>query len=209
MRQTCTAIFVAAFVAACSGAASAQSIPDPLQQPAAAASNRPTGGVVLPPDYVIGPEDQLSIVFWREKDLSADVVVRPDGRISLPLLNDIPASGLTPDELREQVQTLASRYVADPNATVIVKEIRSRKLFITGQIAKPGVYPMAAPTTVLQLIALAGGLNEFADSERIIVWRTDAAGHQVSYLFNYKAVAGRRNLQQNISLKPGDTVVVP
>lgn len=209
MRQTSTAILVAALVAACSQAAWAQSIPDTLQKPTAAATSRPAGAAVVPADYVIGPEDQLSVVFWREKELSADVVVRPDGMISLPLLNDIHASGLTPDELREQVQTLASRYVADPNATVIVKEIRSRKLFITGQIAKPGVYPMAAPTTVLQLIALAGGLNEFADSERIIVWRTDAAGHQVSYLFNYKAVAGRRNLQQNISLKPGDTVVVP
>jgi len=179
----------------------------PAQRPAAASRS---AAVVTPPsDYVIGPEDVLSVVFWREKDMSADVVVRPDGKISLPLLNDIQAAGFTPDQLRELVQTEAGRFIEDPNAAVIVKQINSRRIFITGQIAKPGPYPIAAPTTVLQLIAMAGGLNEFADAEHIIIWRSNEVGQQVSYAFNYKAVSRRRNLQQNISLKPGDTVVVP
>ena len=179
----------------------------PARQPAAAARS---AAVVTPPsDYVIGPEDVLGVVFWREKDMSADVVVRPDGKISLPLLNDIQAAGFTPDQLRERVQIDAARFVEDPNATVIVKQINSRKIFITGQIAKPGPYPMVAPTTVLQLIAMAGGLSEFADAEHIIIWRSNEVGQQVSYAFNYKAVSRRRNLQQNIALKPGDTIVVP
>src|SRR6185295_1948896 len=126
-----------------------------------------------PSDFVIGTEDVLGVVFFREKDMSADVVVRPDGKISLPLMNDIQAAGLTPDQLRERVEQEASRYFEDPNATVIVKQINSRKVFITGQIAHPGPFPVVQPTTVLQLIATAGGLNEFADSEHIIIWRTN------------------------------------
>jgi polysaccharide export outer membrane protein len=162
-----------------------------------------------PGRYLIGPDDVLSVVFWREKDLTSDVVVRPDGKISLPLLNDIQAGGLTPEQLREAVDVEARRFVEDPSVTVIVKQIKSRRLFITGQVEKPGVYALGGPTTVLQLIAMAGGLKEFADGRRILIMRTDATGHQIGSPFNYEQVLAGKNLEQNIELKPGDTVVVP
>jgi polysaccharide export outer membrane protein len=165
--------------------------------------------VELPPGYVIGAEDVLTIVFWREKDLSMDAAtVRPDGMITLPLLNDLHAAGLTPDQLRERIQAAASKYVTDPSVTVAVQAIRSRKVFITGQIAKPGQYLLTAPTTVMQLIATAGGLNEFAEADRILVMRTEG-GKQISKRFNYEDVQRGRNLNQNIELMPGDTIIVP
>jgi polysaccharide biosynthesis/export protein len=164
--------------------------------------------IAVPPEYVIGPNDTLSVVFWRDKDMSADVVVRPDGNITLPLLNDIQAAGLTPDQLRERILGEARRYIEDPSPTVVVKEINSRKMFITGMVEKPGPYPINGPTTVLQLIAIAGGLKEFADGKKILVMRTDN-GRQVAYTFDYREMLKGRNLRQNIELKPGDTVVVP
>lgn len=163
-----------------------------------------------PAGYVIGPDDVLSVVFWRDKELTSDVVVRPDGQISLPLLNDVQAGGLTPAQLRDDVAERARRFVEDPTVTVIVKQIRSRRLFITGQVDKPGSYALGGPTTVLQLIALAGGLKEFADGRHILVMRSDgAARKQVGLPFNYEQVLAGRNLAQNIELKPGDTVIVP
>ena len=162
----------------------------------------------MPPDYVIGPEDVLTIVFWREKDLSSDVIVRPDGRISLPVLQDVTAAGLTPEQLRDSLTKTAERFVEDPNVTVVVKEINSRRVFITGQVAKPGPYNLTSPMTIVQLIALAGGLLEYADGKNIVIMRTENA-NPVSYRFNYKEVIERKNLKQNIQLKPGDTVLVP
>jgi polysaccharide export outer membrane protein len=174
----------------------------------AAAPTVAVTGITPPPDYVIGPSDQLSIVFWREKDLSADVLVRPDGKISLPLLNDVQAGGLTPDQLREKVTEAALRFVEDPNATVVVREINSRKVFITGEVAKPGEYALTGPTTVLQLIATAGGVNEYADKEKIVILRTED-GRETALKFNYQQVVRQQKPQQNIMLRPGDTVVVP
>ena len=165
-------------------------------------------GVATPVDYVIGPDDVLQIIFWREGDLSSEVAVRPDGKISLPLLNDIQASGLTPEQLRANLTQVANRYVEEPAVTVVVKAINSRKVFITGQVGKPGPYPLSGPTTVLQLIATAGGVQEYAKDERIVVMRTEN-GRTVSHKFNYKQVSQGKNLQQNIELKPGDTIVVP
>lgn len=166
------------------------------------------GAIVPPEGYVIGPEDVLGVLFWREKDMSADVSVRPDGKITLPLLNDVDAAGLKPEELRQRITEASIKFVADPSVTVVVKEIRSRKVFITGLVAKPGQYPLTGPTTVMQLIAMAGGLQEFADGKQIIIMRMEA-GRQVAHRFNYKDVLNRKNLRQNIDLKPGDTVVVP
>jgi polysaccharide export outer membrane protein len=165
-------------------------------------------GAPLPAGYVIGPEDVLDIIYWRDKDMSAEVAVRPDGRITLPLLNDVQAAGLTPDELREQLMKASAKFVEEPNVTVVVKTINSRKVFITGMVAKSGNYPLTAPTTVMQLIAMAGGIQEFADSKNILVVRNEN-GRPVSYRFNYKEVLKRKNLKQNIELKPGDTVIVP
>ena len=165
-------------------------------------------GVPLSPDYVIGPEDVLTVVVWKETDVSGDVTVRPDGKISIPLLNDIDAAGLTPDQLRLRITEAAKKYLAEPTVTVVVKTINSRKVFVTGQVAKPGTYPIAGPTTVMQLLALAGGVLEWAAVDRIVVLRTEK-GQSLSFPFNYKDVTRRRNLEQNILLKPGDTVVVP
>jgi polysaccharide biosynthesis/export protein len=166
------------------------------------------GAIVPPSDYVIGPDDVLGIVFWREKELSADVVVRPDGKISLPLLDEISVVGLTPAELRAKVMAEANKLVEDANATVVVKQINSRRVFITGAITKPGAYALTGPMTVVQLIALAGGLVEFADGEKIKIMRTEKAA-PVALPFNYKLFSEGKDLAQNISLKPGDTVIVP
>jgi polysaccharide biosynthesis/export protein len=165
-------------------------------------------GVTPPPDYVIGPDDQLSVVYWRDKDMSADVVVRPDGLISLPLLNDVKASGLTPEQLRASITKGATKFVEEPTVSVVVKAINSRKVFITGQVGKPGPYPLGAPTTVLHLITIAGGVAEYADKSKIIVLRNEN-GKQTTFKFNYADVTKGKNLAQNIELKPGDTVVVP
>jgi polysaccharide export outer membrane protein len=170
---------------------------------AAAAAVRPADG------YVIGPDDVLSIVFWKDKDLSADVTVRPDGKVSLPLLNDIQAEGRTPDQLRDALKQAALAFVEDPNPTVMVKEIKSRRVFITGQVEKPGPYPLTGETTVLQLIAMAGGIREFADGSNITVIRKVENGRTQILPFNYRDVLKRRGLGQNIPLKPGDTVIVP
>ena len=179
----------------------------PQAAPAAAASA--AAGVPLPPGYQIGPEDVLAVLFWRDKDMTVEqVTVRPDGRITLPLLNDVQAAGLTPEQLRGNITTAAAKYMEDPSVTIVVKAINSLKVFITGQVAKPGAYPLTSPTTVMQLIAMAGGTHEFADSKNIIVMRTEN-GRQMAYRFNYKQVLKRVNLKQNIELKPGDTVVVP
>jgi len=187
--------------------AAPQKIGVPAAAPRAAGLG-PVAAITLPPEFVIGPNDTLSVLFWRDKDMSADVVVRPDGNITLPLLNDIQAAGLTPDQLRERILVEARRYIEDPSPTVVVKEINSRKMFITGMVEKPGPYPITGPTTVLQLIAIAGGLKEFADGKNILVMRNDG-GRQVAYSFDYKELLKGKNLRQNIELKPGDTVVVP
>src|SRR5262249_37074486 len=140
----------------------------PLQEtlgPAAAPA------VTLPADYVIGLDDVLTVTFWREQNLSADVVVRPDGKITLPLMNDVEAEGLTPLQLKEKLTAASARFLENPNVTVAVKEIKSRRVFITGRVEKPGVYLLTAPTTVLQLLAMAGGLKEFADGKHILITR--------------------------------------
>ena len=160
----------------------------------------------LPPDYVIGTDDVLGVLFWRDETMSADVLVRPDGRISLPLLNDIDVAGQTPDQLRTRLMELTKQFVAEPNVTVIVRQINSRKVFITGQVTRPGPYPLTAPTTVLQLLALAGGLTDYANGKEIAIIRT---GTPQSLRFNYEDVRKGKNAQQNIELKVGDTVIVP
>ena len=163
----------------------------------------------LPPGYVIGAQDVLQIVFWRDKDMSADAVwVRPDGKISLPLINEIQAAGLTPEQLHVKLMEAAAKYIEDPNVTVVVREIRSRNVFITGMVAKPGTYPLLIDINVLQLITIAGGVVEYADAKNIVVIRTEN-GRQQYRKFNYKDVIKQKNTEQNILLKPGDTIVVP
>ena len=165
-------------------------------------------GVATPADYVIGPDDVLTVVFWRDKDMTSDVTVRPDGKITVPLLNDVQAAGLSPDQLRAQLVEAASKLFEDPTVAIVVKAINSRKVFVTGNVGKPGVYMLSAPTTVLQMIATAGGLLEYAKAKDIRIMRTET-GKTVSLKFNYKDVSQGKKLEQNILLQPGDTVVVP
>jgi polysaccharide export outer membrane protein len=173
-----------------------------------AAPPKSVQGADLPADYVIGAEDQLGIVFWRDADMSADVTVRPDGIITLPLIGDLRVIGLAPDALRLQIQREAATYVNDANVTVIVKLVNSRKVFITGQVTRPGEYPLTASRNVMQLIALAGGLTEYADAKNIKIMR-GAQGQTTVFNFNYREVERAKNLAQNIVLKPGDTLIVP
>ena len=163
----------------------------------------------VPPEYVIGPQDVLGINFWRDADMTGDVTVRPDGRITLPLIGDLPAAGMTPEALKTAIHTAASKLIDDPTITVIVRQINSRKVFITGQVTTPGAHVLTGPLTVMQLISIAGGVTEFAKKKEITVMRTEAGGKQVVLLFNYSDVAKGKNLAQNVVLKPGDTVVVP
>jgi polysaccharide export outer membrane protein len=173
----------------------------------AAAAPRPSDPAV-PADYVIGADDLLSIVFWKDKDMSAEARVRPDGRIALPLINEVQAAGLTPEALQQKITEESRKYMEDASITVVVREINSRRVFITGEVAKPGPYSLTSPITVMQLIAVAGGLKDYANSKNITIMRSEG-GKQHSLKFNYKDVAAGKNLQQNIALKPGDTVVVP
>jgi polysaccharide export outer membrane protein len=180
-----------------------------LQAPGFVEAGRPgSGAAVTPAGYTIGVDDRLTISFWRDKDLSADVVVRPDGRISLPLLNDIEVAGLTPEELRARLSDLAARFIEEPAPTVVVREIHSRQVFITGNVDKPGAYPLNTPMTVIQVIASAGGLKEFVAGRNIVILRHEG-GREVRLAFDYQAVIKGRKLQQNVEMRPGDTVIVP
>lgn len=159
-------------------------------------------------DYVIGRDDLLSIVFWREQQLSGDVLVRPDGKISLPLLDDVVAAGLTPQQLRDQLRAGARNFLTDPIVTVVVKQINSRKVYITGQVVRPGQYPLTPSMSVLQLIATAGGLGDYAKARDIRVVRVEE-GHTSNFHFDYAEMAKPSKTVRDIELKAGDTVIVP
>ena len=209
LRTIAAVSALAVWATAVAGAAQQAAPPKPAAPaPAPAGAPKLPEGVTPSEDYIIGPEDVLVVVFWRDKDMTTEAVVRPDGKITLPLVNDIQAAGLAPEELRVKIQAAAARYIEDPSASVVVKQINSRRVFITGQVLKPGPYNLTGPMTVLQLIAMAGGLTEFAEKKQIAIVRTEN-GKPASLLFDYEAVAKRTKLQQNIPLKPGDTVVVP
>jgi polysaccharide biosynthesis/export protein len=160
------------------------------------------------PEYRIGPGDVLGVMYWRDKELTADVVVRPDGRITLPVLNEMDVVGLSTEELRTRITERARKYVTEPIVSVIVRQIHSRYVFITGKVNKPGPYSLYGPMSVLQLIAMAAGLQEYADKAGIVIVR-DENGKQQRLAFNFDDVVRRGVLAQNIMLKPGDTVVVP
>jgi polysaccharide export outer membrane protein len=161
-------------------------------------------------DFIIGLEDVLSINVWKEPELSVkEVMVRPDGKISLPLIGEIQAGGLTPKQLQVQISERMKEYVAAPNVTVVVLKIASQSVSIVGQVAKPGVYFMVGtPLTVLELLARAGGFREDAKTKKIAIVRKEGE-RTLHFPFNYKEVSNGQNLQQNIVLKNGDVVIVP
>jgi polysaccharide biosynthesis/export protein len=158
-------------------------------------------------DYVIGADDTLHISVWKEPDLSATLPVRPDGKISLPLLNDVPAAGLTPLQLGASITEKLKKYIADPRVTVVVTAMNSRRVFVTGEVTHTGAMPLLPNMTMLQVLSSAG-FTQFASVKNIYLLRTEN-GKQVKLPFNYKDVVKGNHPEQNIVLKPGDTVVVP
>lgn len=160
------------------------------------------------PSYEIGAEDQLSISVWKEPDITRVVPVRPDGKISLPLINDVQASGLTPMQLAMSISEKLKKFIADPQVTVIVMAINSRRYYIVGEMSRAGAFPLLPNMTVLQAISSAGGFTQFANQKGIYVLRI-VDGKSVKFPFNYKDVIKGIHPEQNIVLKPGDTIVVP
>jgi polysaccharide export outer membrane protein len=164
---------------------------------------------VAAPDYIIGTEDVLAINVWKEPELTKTVPVRPDGKISLPLVGEVQAAGKTPKQLQEQLSTGLQSYIASPEVTVMVQEVRSQKINVVGEVNKPGTFILVKPMTVLDGLAEAGGFREFAKTSKIYVLRVNADGTQTRFPFNYKKVIKGRNSAENIQLESHDTIVVP
>jgi polysaccharide biosynthesis/export protein len=179
-------------------------------KPAAAqsSSTATTKAVTDDPNYIIGAQDVLDINVWKEIDLTRLVPVRPDGKISLPLLNDVMAAGLTPTQLATQITEGLKKYVTNPQVTVIVTQINSQRVYILGEVNRAGAYPLLPGMTMLQALSSAGGFTQFAKEKSIYLLR-QVDGKQQKYPFNYKDVVAGRKSEQNTLLKAGDTIVVP
>lgn len=160
------------------------------------------------PAYKIGPQDVLKIDVWREDQLTRAVPVRPDGKITLPLLDDVQAAGLTPMELAGVIREDLKKFINNPQVTVSVTEINSRRIYVTGEVTKAGAYALLPHMTVLQALSSSGGFTQFARVKNIYVLRTEN-GKQIKLPFNYKAAVSGKNPEQNIELLPGDVIVVP
>jgi len=160
------------------------------------------------PNYSIGPEDVLTIDVWKEPELSRTVPVRRDGKISLPLLNDVQAAGLTPTQLSSEIVAKLHATVINPHVTVIVSQMSSQRIYILGQVTRGGAYPLVPDMTAVQALSIAGGFTPFAKLKKIYVMRTENGENKV-FPINYKEVISGRKSQQNIQLRPGDTIVVP
>src|SRR5579863_4844470 len=158
--------------------------------------------------FVIGNDDVLAINVWKEPDISRSIPVRSDGKISLPLVGEVQAAGLTPLMLEKDIATKLKSYIAEPEVTVMVQQVNSQKFNILGQVAKPGSYVIANSPTVLDAIALAGGFRDFAKKKSVYVLRQGPGGES-RIPFNYKDVSQGKNMAQNIKLQPGDTIIVP
>lgn len=160
------------------------------------------------PNYVIGDQDVLDISVWKEPEVSRVVPVRPDGKISLPLLNDVQAAGLTPAQLAAEITESLKKYVTSPQVTVIVTTINSQRVYILGEVTRPGAFPLLPGMSVLQALSSAGGFTQFAKVKNIFVRRIEN-GRESKYPFNYKDVVNGKRPEQDILLKAGDTIVVP
>ncbi len=174
-------------------------------------STKPASQVSIPPDsdkYLIGPEDVLFIQVWKEEALSQLVLVRSDGKISLPLIDEVQAAGLTPLQLKENLTKKLLEFVDTPLVTVMVREARSFKVYVSGQVARPGVFPLAGETTILQIITLAGGFTEWANQRKILLIRREK-GQESRMTINYKNIISGKDINANIILKSGDTIIVP
>lgn len=174
-----------------------------------ATTTRLAAGAKTDDSFVIGADDVLAINVWKEPDISRAIPVRSDGKISLPLVGEVQASGQTPRQLEQQIATKLQNYISEPEVTVIVQEIKSQRFNVLGQVARPGSYLLANSTTVLDAIALAGGFRDFAKQKSIYVLRQNSDGTQSRLPFNYKDVIKGKSSDQNVRLKPKDTVFIP
>jgi polysaccharide export outer membrane protein len=199
-------------------ACSVLSAQQPTEEKKAAEPDKPPSGELLhplgtdagatapvdPKSYVIGPEDVVLIHVWHEQELSGAHSVRPDGKITLPLVGDVVAGGVTPEILKDRVTQAISEIVKAPQVSVFIRQVNSKKYYITGEARRTGPFPLITPITVFEALSNAGGLGEFAKKKKIVVWRK---GQRIN--FNYKEVAAGKNLEQNIYLEPGDHIIVP
>jgi polysaccharide export outer membrane protein len=167
----------------------------------------PAAPVPIASDYVIGPEDLLQISVWKNDSLSRQLPVRPDGKVSMPLLHDIQASGLTPMQLRDKIAAALAEFMPNPEVSVTVLEVRSYRVSVLGEVQRPGVLQLKAPTTVLEAIALAGGFRDFASPSKIVIFRKNGQGTE-KLRFNYNRAVSTA-AEENLSLRSGDVVVVP
>ncbi len=197
------AILVLVFILTCGVGASSSR---PAKAKSTPAAQPPS---VALDEYVIGPDDLLVVNVWKEPEISRSVLVRPDGRISLPLIGDLPANGRTPVQLRDDIKLQLRGYLSDPEVTVIVQEARSRKFNILGEVEHPGSYALGKSMTVLDAIAMAGGFREFAKTTKVFILRANPDGSHTRIPFNYKEAIRGTALNQNPELQPHDTVVVP
>ena len=191
--------------------------PGGAQEPKAEPSEPAPASVPAPPtpnggpppgEFVIGAGDVLHVFIWKEPDLTRNVTVRLDGRITVPLIGEIAAAGKSPASLAAEIRTALARFISTPNVTVEVNQTSSAQFYVLGQVLKPGQFSMAGTVTVLQALALAGGFKEFAKTEEIVVVRRE--GEAQTFLpFNYKRVQGGKDPTQNLTLRPGDTILVP
>jgi polysaccharide export outer membrane protein len=178
------------------------------QQPAAPAALAAAAPRPETADYRIGAGDTLQLFVWKEPDLTREVTVRIDGRISVALLGDVQAAGRSTGELADEIQRGLARFLSTPVVTISVNQPHSTRFFVLGMVGKPGEFPMSSPTTVVQALAVAGGLREYAKSDAIVIVRQES-GKSTFVPVNYKRLVGDRDGSQNIPLRPGDTVLVP
>jgi polysaccharide export outer membrane protein len=171
-------------------------------------SSQPTKAATEDPNYSIAPEDVLTIDVWKEPEISRTVPVRRDGKISLPLINDVQAAGLTPTQLGAEIVEKLRATIVHPQVTVIVAQMSSLRIYILGQVPRGGAYPLVPDMTVMQALSIAGGFTPYANVKKVYVMRKENGADRI-YPVNCKEVISGRKTEQNIHLKPGDTIVVP
>jgi polysaccharide export outer membrane protein len=201
-------MFLAMSVIALSQAQPASSSTATPATDSAQPANKPVG-ITVDPGFIIGADDILGVSVWKEPDVSRTVTVRSDGKISLPLVGELDASGKTPKQLEDEIRTKLASYISDPEVTLIVQEIRSHRYNVLGMVSHPGSYVLTSTTTVLDAIAMSGGFRDFAKQKAIYVLRANPDGSKTRLPFNYREVVKGDKAKQNIKLETGDTVVVP
>ena len=201
---------LAAILAMGCAAAGGQTKPEPAKpqsasppNPAGPSADTTVGAAVDPNKYLIGPEDILFIKVWRENDFTMPVAVRPDGKITMPLIGEIQAAGQTPMQLTKALAELLTKYINNPDVTVFVTDVRSKKYYILGEVNRAGPFPLVTPTTVLEALGNAGGFREFANTKKIKILRGDKV-----FNFNYNDVTRAKHMEQNIYLENGDKIIV-